>query len=230
MSETTRRTKRTQSAASEDVRKEEGMTTATKSVAAKSAKGRRGRAAQKHLVYRARHTYINSTEELGALVRIFRLRTGMTQTEAAKACGVGRRWFNELENGKDTIRVGMVINVLRHFGATLTIGGAGARFTVEELAVRLEAAVVGIEAVFKNEAHLQAVAEVFRALEAEAGAGVVAARHFERINGVLVGLVAVNVGVTEAEVGTAVERHVGGKGGAGKGAEDCKSCKGLFHF
>ena len=27
----------------------------------------------------------------------------------------------------------MVINVLRHFGATLTIGGAGARFTVEEL-------------------------------------------------------------------------------------------------
>lgn len=133
MSETTRRTKRTQSAASEDVRKEEGMTTATKSVAAKSAKGRRGRAAQKHLVYRARHTYINSTEELGALVRIFRLRTGMTQTEAAKACGVGRRWFNELENGKDTIRVGMVINVLRHFGATLTIGGAGARFTVEEL-------------------------------------------------------------------------------------------------
>ncbi len=133
MSETTRRTKRTQSAASEDVRKEEGMTTATKSVAAKSAKGRRGRTAQKHLVYRARHTYINSTEELGALVRIFRLRTGMTQTEAAKACGVGRRWFNELENGKDTIRVGMVINVLRHFGATLTIGGAGARFTVEEL-------------------------------------------------------------------------------------------------
>ena len=133
MSETTRRTKRTQSAASEDVRKEEGMTTAPKSVAAKSAKGRRGRAAQKHLVYRARHTYINSTEELGALVRIFRLRTGMTQTEAAKACGVGRRWFNELENGKDTIRVGMVINVLRHFGATLTIGGAGARFTVEEL-------------------------------------------------------------------------------------------------
>ena len=133
MSETTRRTKRTQSAASEDVLKEEGMTTATKSVAAKSAKGRRGRAAQKHLVYRARHTYINSTEELGALVRIFRLRTGMTQTEAAKACGVGRRWFNELENGKDTIRVGMVINVLRHFGATLTIGGAGARFTVEEL-------------------------------------------------------------------------------------------------
>lgn len=101
--------------------------------AAKSAKGRRGRTPQKQFVYRTRHTYINSTEELGALVRVFRLRTGMTQTEAAKACGVGRRWFNELENGKDTIRFGMVIQVLQHFGATLTIGGAGARFTVEEL-------------------------------------------------------------------------------------------------
>ena len=57
----------------------------------------------------------------------------MTQTEAAKACGVGRRWFNELENGKETIRIGMVIDVLHHFGASLTISGEGARFTVEEL-------------------------------------------------------------------------------------------------
>ena len=101
----------------------------------RSTKGgnRRSRSAGKHLVYRTRHAYIRSTEELGALIRVLRLRTGMTQTEAAKACGVGRRWFNELENGKETIRIGMVIDVLHHFGASLTISGEGARFTVEEL-------------------------------------------------------------------------------------------------
>ena len=75
-------------------------------------------------VHRVRHVSIRSVKELGALVRTLRAQLGFTQTEAAALCGVGRRWYVEFENGKDTIRLGMAIRVLEAFGAHLSLTGA----------------------------------------------------------------------------------------------------------
>lgn len=83
---------------------------------------------------RAKHIRVRDTAELGALIRLLRLRAGFTQAEAADLLGVGRRWYNDLENGKETIRIGMVFEVLESFNCGLTLSGAGADFTPDELA------------------------------------------------------------------------------------------------
>lgn len=54
-------------------------------------------------------------------------------------------------------------------------------FAVEKAGALVESAVVRLEAVFKVEANLVAVAEIFRALQAEAGAGVLTGTHAEAV-------------------------------------------------
>ena len=106
------------------------------------------------------------------------------------------------------------------------------RFAAEEVAALVERAVVGIEAVFKNEAHLVAVPEVFRALQTEAGAEFAAVFHRELVGGVMTGQVGVGVDVGEAEVDQAIDLNVSGRSGAGSkesaGERECE--KSLFHF
>ena len=105
------------------------------------------------------------------------------------------------------------------------------RFTAEDpvVAIGVERAVVGIKAVFENEADLHAVAEVFRTLKAKAVASLLAPFHLEGIDVIR----AVNrlVHIGEAGIDNAVERNVSSKGGAGKSAEDCSCSKSLLkHF
>ncbi len=91
---------------------------------------RRGRTPK---VARSKRVTIRSARELGALVRLARLRLDMTQTEAAICCGVGRRFYIELENGKTTLQLDKVLTVLDALGLNLALGGPAAAFTVEEL-------------------------------------------------------------------------------------------------
>lgn len=53
---------------------------------------------------------------LSALVKQERKRTGMTQTELALTAGVGLRFVRDLEQGKSTLRLDKVDQVLRLFG------------------------------------------------------------------------------------------------------------------
>lgn len=53
---------------------------------------------------------------LSALVKQERKRTGMTQTELAATAGVGLRFIRDLEQGKSTLRLDKVDQVLRLFG------------------------------------------------------------------------------------------------------------------
>lgn len=102
--------------------------------------------------------------------------------------------------------------------------------TVKELAGGLEFAGVGLEAVFELEAHLHAVAEVFRTLDAEAGGGVATVFHGERVfidhgvvaDGDFTGL------VLETQVNLAVHRDVGGLNGESGSAENGDSDKRLL--
>jgi y4mF family transcriptional regulator len=53
---------------------------------------------------------------ISALVKQERKRTGMTQIELALRAGVGLRFVRDLEQGKATLRLDKVDQVLRLFG------------------------------------------------------------------------------------------------------------------
>ena len=116
-------------------------------------------------------------------------------------------------------------------GERTEVGGEGdGGLTVKELAFGLEFAGVSLEAVFELEAHLHAVAEVFRTLDAEAGSGVQTVFHGERVginhglveDGDFVGL------VLEARVDLAVHRNFSGLNGESGSAENGDSDKRLL--
>lgn len=62
---------------------------------------------------------IRSTKDLGQLVKSLRKASGMTQVEAAGACGVGVRFLSELENGKPSVQLDSVLAVLSGLGLEL---------------------------------------------------------------------------------------------------------------
>ncbi|MFU0841488.1 MAG: hypothetical protein ACFWTZ_02510 [Burkholderia sp.] len=83
---------------------------------------------------RTKRVIIRSVRELGALLRVARCRLNMSQSDAAVCCGVGRRFYVELENGKPSVRLDKVFDVLNALGLNLALGGPGTAFTVDELA------------------------------------------------------------------------------------------------
>ena len=59
--------------------------------------------------------------ELGQVVRKLRRERGLTQDDVAFSAGVGRRFLIDLEAGKPTVQLGLVIRVLQVLGADLAI-------------------------------------------------------------------------------------------------------------
>ncbi|MHB2025892.1 MAG: helix-turn-helix transcriptional regulator [Elusimicrobiota bacterium] len=55
-------------------------------------------------------------QEIGNAIRQRRQEMKLTQAEAAALCNVGIRFLSELENGKATLHLGKVMQVLRAFG------------------------------------------------------------------------------------------------------------------
>ena len=77
---------------------------------------------------------ILSTKLLGDVVRQQRKSQGTTQVEFASLCGVGVRFISDLENGKSTIELGKVLQVLNSLGLELTLqprGWTHSAFTTE---------------------------------------------------------------------------------------------------
>lgn len=63
---------------------------------------------------------IETTEDLGHLVRTTRKQQGLTQAALAGASGVGPRFIVELEKGKPRCEVGKVLLVLQMLGISLS--------------------------------------------------------------------------------------------------------------
>ena len=59
--------------------------------------------------------------DIGAAVRKKRKEDGLTLADAAVLCGVGYRFMSDLENGKATVQVGKVLQVLTALGLDMTI-------------------------------------------------------------------------------------------------------------
>lgn len=68
---------------------------------------------------------INEVEDLAPLVKNKRKKDGLTQSQAAALCGVGTRFLSDLENGKKSLRLSSVFQVLKGLGLVVEVGERG---------------------------------------------------------------------------------------------------------
>jgi y4mF family transcriptional regulator len=64
---------------------------------------------------------IFKTEDISSIIKNRRKSLNLTQAECAAFCGVGVRFFSELENGKQSLQLGKVLQVLQTLGLKTTI-------------------------------------------------------------------------------------------------------------
>lgn len=62
---------------------------------------------------------IINAKDIASIVKARRKQLGLTQAECANFCSVGYRFFSELENGKESMHLGKVLNVLQMLGINL---------------------------------------------------------------------------------------------------------------
>jgi HTH-type transcriptional regulator/antitoxin HipB len=63
--------------------------------------------------------------ELGAAIRKRRRRLGISQDELASSIGVNRKVIGQLENGKETVQVGIVLRAARAVGLVVGVEPRG---------------------------------------------------------------------------------------------------------
>ena len=66
-------------------------------------------------------TAIHSLRDLGAALQVARKALRLTQADLALAAGVGLRFVVELEAGKPTVRLELVLRVIDALGGTLQL-------------------------------------------------------------------------------------------------------------
>jgi HTH-type transcriptional regulator / antitoxin HipB len=64
---------------------------------------------------------IRRSEELGAVILSARRARGLNQAELAKRLGVSRVWLGQVERGKASLRLDLVLRVLNELQITLTV-------------------------------------------------------------------------------------------------------------
>lgn len=65
---------------------------------------------------------ISTAKDVGDAVRNARKQMLLKQSQAAQLCGVGVRFLSDLENGKETLHMGKVLQVLNGLGLAATLG------------------------------------------------------------------------------------------------------------
>jgi y4mF family transcriptional regulator len=64
---------------------------------------------------------IITAADIGAAVRKKRKEDGLTLADAAALCGVGYRFMSDLENGKATVQIGKLLQVVTALGLDVCI-------------------------------------------------------------------------------------------------------------
>jgi HTH-type transcriptional regulator/antitoxin HipB len=62
---------------------------------------------------------VKTTNDIGSLIRDRRSQLGWNQEELASRIGVSRLWIVQLEKGKPTAQIGLVLRTLKELGLTL---------------------------------------------------------------------------------------------------------------
>jgi len=70
---------------------------------------------------------VRTAAELGAVVRAARLATETDQASTAGLAGVGVRFLGDVERGKPSVRLGLVLQVLQRLGLQVWIAPRGWR-------------------------------------------------------------------------------------------------------
>jgi len=70
-------------------------------------------------------TRVFETADIGSLVKLKRNGLGLTQTQLANVSGTGIRFISDLENGKPTMQIGKVLDILHVLGLDLNISSRG---------------------------------------------------------------------------------------------------------
>ena len=68
---------------------------------------------------------IYKTVDIGLIVRKKRTELGMNQSQLANISGSGTRFISELENGKPTMQIGKVLDILHMLGLDISISTRG---------------------------------------------------------------------------------------------------------
>ncbi len=68
---------------------------------------------------------VNTSVDLGLLIRQARRERGMTQQQLARAAAVGRQWIVAIEAGKPRAELGKVLQTLAALDLTLSLRGEG---------------------------------------------------------------------------------------------------------
>ena len=66
---------------------------------------------------------IQSTAELGSIIRSERKALGLTQSDLAAASGLSLRFISELERGRASAGIGRVLRVLKMLGLGVVLEG-----------------------------------------------------------------------------------------------------------
>lgn len=68
---------------------------------------------------------VRSSNDLGSVVRGVRNQTALDQQTTADLVGVGPRFLSELERGKPSVRLALVLKVLERLGLELWVAPRG---------------------------------------------------------------------------------------------------------
>lgn len=71
------------------------------------------------------NTKVRTPADLGKLIRLRRRDVGLTQAQLAQLAGVGNRFLSELERGKPTAAVGLVLQVASVLGLEIFLAPRG---------------------------------------------------------------------------------------------------------
>ena len=66
-------------------------------------------------------THIDGPEALGRALRARRKQKGLTQTELAELCGVSLRFVSEVERGRASAGVGLVLRLCARLGVDVAL-------------------------------------------------------------------------------------------------------------
>jgi HTH-type transcriptional regulator / antitoxin HipB len=64
---------------------------------------------------------LRSAREIGLLIRDRRRQSGLTQAGLAERLGTSRLWVLQVERGKGTVQLGMVLRALAELGVSLHV-------------------------------------------------------------------------------------------------------------
>jgi transcriptional regulator with XRE-family HTH domain len=67
---------------------------------------------------------VYSPASLGAAIRHYRQKAGLTQAELAERTGLNRSYLSDLEQGKETEQVKRILRLLRQLGVRMTVDKA----------------------------------------------------------------------------------------------------------